>query len=72
MKIIISPAKSITPQTLESTLAPTSGVFLDEAERLSKKLKALSAKKISKLMSVNADIAELNHLRFQNWVKPEV
>ena len=72
MKIIISPAKSIAIQELNSSLEPTSGIFLDEAERLAKKLKAFSARKIAKMMSVNNEIAELNHYRYQNWVRPEI
>ena len=33
------------------------------------KLKKLSAKKISKMMGISAEIADLNHERFANWTK---
>ena len=72
MKILISPAKSISKQDLSSTLAPTVGAFLTEAESLAKKLKKFSVRKIEKTMHVSNDIATLNYDRFQNWDKPEV
>lgn len=71
MKILISPAKSLGHQNLQSTSSPTKGVFLQESEILAKKLKKFSIKKIEKLMHVSNDIATLNHDRFQSWEKPE-
>lgn len=71
MKIIISPAKSITELDLQAKFEPTIPQFLDESERLVGKLKKLSAKKIGKMMSVNNDIAELNYERYQAWERPE-
>jgi cytoplasmic iron level regulating protein YaaA (DUF328/UPF0246 family) len=70
MKIIISPAKSITIQEFEGPLSPTCNVFLDDSERLVNKLKQLSAGKIANMMSVNSDIAELNYERYQGWERP--
>lgn len=70
MKILISPAKSITKQALKVNFAPTVGVFVDEAESLAKKLKKFSVRKIENMMHVSNDIATLNYERFQNWEKP--
>lgn len=70
MKILISPAKSISQQVLKATLEPSEGVFLTEAETLAKKLKKFSVKKLEKMMHISNDIATLNHERFQNWEKP--
>lgn len=72
MKILISPAKSISKQDLSSTLEPTVGTFLVEAESLAKKLKKFSVRKIEMMMHVSNDIASLNFERYQNWEKPEV
>jgi hypothetical protein len=70
MKILISPAKSITKQDLKVSVQPTVGVFTNEAESLAKKLKKFSVRKIEKLMHVSNDIATLNYNRFQEWEKP--
>jgi uncharacterized protein len=70
MKILISPAKSIGQQNLQSSIQSTEGVFLTEAESLAKKLQKFSSKKIEKLMHVSNDIASLNYERFQAWEKP--
>lgn len=70
MKILISPAKSIKKQDLTSSLEPTTGVFLTEAEYLAKKLKKFSVRKIEKMMHVSNDIATLNYSRYQDWAPP--
>ncbi|MFK8044505.1 MAG: peroxide stress protein YaaA [Crocinitomicaceae bacterium] len=70
MKIILSPAKSIDFNidiTKNETTVPQ---FIDEAEYLVNKLKKLSAKQIAKLMSVSADISQLNETRFNDWHIP--
>lgn len=70
MKILLSPAKSIqTPETYPK-IGPTTGKFLKESEKLVKKLKKFSPKKLATLYSVSKDIAELNYNRFQNWQTP--
>jgi cytoplasmic iron level regulating protein YaaA (DUF328/UPF0246 family) len=71
MKILISPAKSLGQQQLQSSITPTHGAFIQEAESLAKKLKKFSVKKIEKMMHVSNDIATLNYHRFQDWVRPE-
>jgi cytoplasmic iron level regulating protein YaaA (DUF328/UPF0246 family) len=71
MKIIISPAKSISYQDLKSNIQPSTGVFLDEAEKLAEKLQKFSTKNIGEMLNVNTNIAELNYERFQKWERPE-
>lgn len=70
MKILLSPAKSIDTTRNLSTPTPTIGAFLEDAEYLVNKLKKVSANKLSKMMHISKDLGELNHLRYQNWVKP--
>ncbi len=70
MKILLSPAKSINFDKTVTQHNFTQPVFLDKSEYLINKLRKLSAKKISKLMSVSAEIADLNYNRFQEWHVP--
>ncbi len=70
MKIVLSPAKSLdfnNHLNFESTTTP---MFLNESERLVKKLQKLSPKKISKLMGISDNLSSLNHQRFQDWQLP--
>jgi len=71
MKILLSPAKSLDfTQTYEQPKA-TTPVFIENADYLAKKMQKLSSKKISKLMHVSTDLADLNYERYQNWEKPD-
>lgn len=70
MKILLSPAKSINFDIQVENPIQSQPVFLDHSEKLIKKLRKLSQKKISTLMKVSEAIAELNHDRFQNWNLP--
>ncbi|MDC9723900.1 MAG: peroxide stress protein YaaA [Urechidicola sp.] len=70
MKIVVSPAKSLDFESKASTLEFTQGVFLPEAEKLSKVLKKKSAKVLSKLMSISPNLGQLNYDRNQEWSLP--
>lgn len=70
MKIIISPAKSLDFESKVSTSLHTQPRFLEQSEKLSKKLKTLSKKKLSDLMSISDDLAALNYDRNQDWKTP--
>ena len=70
MKIVISPAKSLDFETKLPTTSYTKGKFLAEAERLNKELKKKSAKSLSKLMSISANLGQLNFERNQEWQVP--
>ncbi|WP_075342831.1 peroxide stress protein YaaA [Tenacibaculum agarivorans] len=70
MKIIISPAKSLDFETKANTEQYTTPNFLEQSEKLNKKLKTLSRKKLSELMRISDDLSALNYDRNQNWSRP--
>ena len=70
MKIIISPAKSLDFETQPKVKEYTQPRFLEESEKLNKKLKTLSRKKMSELMNISDDLASLNYDRNQDWNIP--
>ncbi len=70
MKIIISPAKSLDFESKVPTGLYTQPRFLEQSKKLNKKLKTLSKKKLSDLMSISNDLATLNYERNQNWETP--
>jgi hypothetical protein len=70
MKIIISPAKSLDFETKAATSLHTQPRFLEQSEKLNKKLKTLSKNKLSDLMKISDDLASLNYERNQTWETP--
>tara|TARA_R110002111_G_scaffold262694_1_gene340136 strand:+ start:63926 stop:64717 length:792 start_codon:yes stop_codon:yes gene_type:complete len=70
MLTVLSPAKSLALEPQTQTSKYTTPEFLDEAERLVKKLKQMSKKSLSALMGISADLADLNHSRFNQWSRP--
>ena len=70
MKIVVSPAKSLDFETEVAIKEFTQGIFLSEAEKLSTVLKKKSVKVLSKLMSISANLGQLNFERNQNWNLP--
>ncbi|MDX8552780.1 peroxide stress protein YaaA [Tenacibaculum sp. 1B UA] len=70
MKIIISPAKSLDFESKVTTDVYTQPRFLEQSEKLNKKLKTLSRKKLSELMKISDDLASLNYERNQDWQPP--
>lgn len=64
---VISPAKSLDFETTVPTSIQSEPLFVDKAELLIKKLRTLSRKKIGDLMSISAQLAELNYQRYQDW-----
>ncbi len=71
MKILLSPAKSMDFTQVNEQPEPTTAHFIDNADYLAKKMQKLSSKKISKLMHVSTELADLNYERYQAWEKPE-
>lgn len=67
MKIIISPAKSLDFETTASTDQYTQPQFLAQSEKLNKKLRSLSRKKLADLMNISQPLADLNYNRNQEW-----
>ena len=70
MKIIISPAKSLDFESKVPTSLHTQPRFLDQSEKLNKKLKTLSKKNLSELMKISDDLSALNYDRNQTWETP--
>ena len=70
MKIVISPAKSLDFDSVVTTKEFSQGIFLPEAEKLNNVLKKKSAKVLSSLMGVSANLGQLNFERNQLWSLP--
>ncbi|WP_439130636.1 peroxide stress protein YaaA [Polaribacter sp.] len=70
MKIIISPAKSLDFESKVPTSLHTQPRFLEQSEKLNKKLRTISKNKLSDLMSISEDLARLNYERNQEWKTP--
>jgi len=70
MKIIISPAKSLDFETKAPTSLFTQPRFLEQSEKLNKKLKTFSKKNISELMKISDALTALNYDRNQMWKLP--
>jgi uncharacterized protein len=72
MKILLSPAKSIDTTRKPSTTFFSVPSFLQETNKLVVKLKKFKAKKLTEIMHISTDLAELNELRYRNWQDPIV
>jgi len=70
MKIIISPAKSLDFESKVPTSLFTQPRFLEQSEKLHKKLKTLSKNELSALMKISDDLSALNYDRNQTWQTP--
>ena len=70
MKIILSPAKSLDFESKATTEQYSEPRFLKDSEKLNKKLKKLSRKKLGELMKISDDLANLNYERNQEWGIP--
>ncbi|MDY8134210.1 peroxide stress protein YaaA [Aquimarina sp. 2201CG5-10] len=70
MKIVVSPAKSLDFETVLPTKKYTEPVFLSEAEKLNVILKKKTPKKLSALMGISDNLAQLNWQRNQDWNLP--
>lgn len=70
MKIVISPAKSLDFENADHISDAALPTLLPQSEKLIKKLKKLSPKKIGSLMGISPKLADINHERFQEWEVP--
>lgn len=70
MLTILSPAKNLNFKEQKTIKTHSNPIFIKESEELMQKLKKLSARQIGNLMDINPRLAELNHIRFQQW-QPE-
>lgn len=70
MIIVISPAKSLDYESPMRTRKFTQPEFLSESSKLISDLKKLNPEQISELMSISANLGELNYARYANWSLP--
>ncbi|MEZ5105772.1 MAG: peroxide stress protein YaaA [Draconibacterium sp.] len=70
MLIVISPAKTLDFESNPVTSVYTMPEMLESSEKLVGRLKKLSPKQLSKLMSISNDLGELNFQRYQSWCMP--
>jgi cytoplasmic iron level regulating protein YaaA (DUF328/UPF0246 family) len=70
MILLLSPAKSIDSSTRERNLQMTQPPFLEDSAVLASVMKKYSPGKLSKLMKINAHLAQLNAQRYQEWSTP--
>ena len=70
MLIILSSSKSFKILKNESCNGYTIPCFLDESLELVAELRKLSIDKISKILKVSPDLAQLNFERYKNWQLP--
>ena len=67
MLVVISPAKTLdfeTSPTIQDYSVPN---FLDDSEKIIKKLRSLSKKKIKELMNISDKLVDLNKARYEQW-----
>lgn len=67
MLTVLSPAKNLDYTSELATSKFTQPQFMDEAQYLMGKLRKLSKKKIASMMSLSANLTDLNHERYQTW-----
>lgn len=67
LKVVISPAKKLNFDDLETKLSFQAPVLMDKTTRLAKAMKKMSAKKIGKLMNLSPELSLLNYDRYQDF-----
>lgn len=67
MITIISPAKTLDFDSSYPEVDYTHPDHIDDSEKIIKKLRSLSKKKVSSLMNLSKDLTELNVMRYQEW-----
>ncbi|WP_395158896.1 peroxide stress protein YaaA [Ilumatobacter sp.] len=70
MLIVVSPAKALDFETPLPTKKHSQPVLLGRSEDLARIMAGKSPDDLSKMMSISAKLADLNHERFQDWTTP--
>ena len=70
MLIVVSPAKALDFESPLPTSKHSQPVLIDRSEELVGLMARKSPDQLSKMMSISASLAELNHERFQDWTVP--
>lgn len=72
MRILLSPAKTLDFENRTDHSEISHPRFLDDSEKLIRKLRRFSRKKIGELMHISPKLAELNADRYAQWLPGEV
>ncbi|MEM6271948.1 MAG: peroxide stress protein YaaA [Bacteroidota bacterium] len=67
MLIVISPAKTLDFESESTTPVHTQPEFVEDSEKLIRKLRSLSRKKLTEMMGISKDLAQLNYERYLAW-----
>ena len=67
---IVSPAKSLNFDLLQTEIGFSQCAFLNDSQMLVNQLSALNTNEVSELMNVSINLAELNSRRFKEWSLP--
>ncbi|MFT4618399.1 MAG: cytoplasmic iron level regulating protein YaaA (DUF328/UPF0246 family), partial [Halioglobus sp.] len=70
MLIVVSPAKALDFETPLPTKKHSQPVLLGRSQDLVRIMAGKSPDDLSKMMSISAKLADLNHERFQDWTTP--
>ena len=70
MLIVVSPAKALDFETPLPTKKHSQPVLLGRSQDLASIMAGKSPDDLSKMMSISAKLADLNHERFQDWTTP--
>jgi cytoplasmic iron level regulating protein YaaA (DUF328/UPF0246 family) len=70
MLIVVSPAKALDFESPLPTSKHSQPVLIERSEELVGLMAPKSPDQLSKMMSISASLAELNHERFQDWTTP--
>ena len=70
MLIVVTPAKALDFETPLPTKKHSQPVLLGRSEDLASIMAGKSPDDLSKMMSISAKLADLNHERFQDWTTP--
>ncbi|MBV1929291.1 MAG: YaaA family protein, partial [Gammaproteobacteria bacterium] len=65
MLILLSPAKNMNFDPVDRAVESTTPTLIDQTRILSKTTRGLTQAKLRSMMGINADLAQLNHARFQ-------
>lgn len=72
MKVLISPAKLLDYSKEIKVPKHSIASFIDDADYLAGKLKAMPKEELKNLMKLSENLADVNHQRYQKWTSPTV
>jgi cytoplasmic iron level regulating protein YaaA (DUF328/UPF0246 family) len=69
MMFVLSPAKTLDFESPLPDISATEADFVDEAQRLIRRLKRCKADELAELMELSPALAALNHARYRQWAR---